>query len=67
MKARQEELPLPAGLIGISAWTDLTASGRSYAENRDRDPSMTWERLDFLPHVIPNAAICPWCLLFSEI
>lgn len=47
MKARQEELPLPAGLIGISAWTDLTASGRSYAENRDRDPSMTWERLDF--------------------
>ena len=47
VKARQEELPLPAGLIGISAWTDLTASGRSYAENRDRDPSMTWERLDF--------------------
>lgn len=45
--ARAEGLPLPAGLIGISPWTDLTASGGSYEENRERDPSMTGERLDF--------------------
>ena len=44
--AKEKGLPLPAGLIGISPWTDLTASGSSYEENRERDPSMTRERLD---------------------
>ena len=45
--AKTEGLPLPAGLIGISPWTDLTASGSSYETNRDRDPSITLEQLDF--------------------
>ncbi len=39
--------PLPAGLIGISPWTDLTSSGASYQINREIDPSMTQERLKY--------------------
>lgn len=30
--------PLPAGLIAMSPWTDLTASGKSYVTNFERDP-----------------------------
>lgn len=44
---RQQGLPLPAGIIAISPWTDLTASGSSYEENREVDPSMTVELLRF--------------------
>ncbi len=40
-------LPLPAGLIAISPWTDLTQSGDSYTRNRENDPSLTKERLDY--------------------
>ena len=38
---------MPCGLIGISPWTDLTASGKSYVTNRETDPSMTEEVLRF--------------------
>lgn len=47
LKLKELELPLPGGIIGISPWTDLTASGTSYEENREVDPSMTAELLDF--------------------
>ena len=33
--------------MAISPWTDLTASGESYATNKEVDPSMTAEQLDF--------------------
>jgi acetyl esterase/lipase len=29
---------LPRGIIAMSPWTDMTASGASYSENYDRDP-----------------------------
>ncbi len=35
---RDHALPLPAGIVTMSAWTDLTKSGDSYQENFDRDP-----------------------------
>ena len=35
---KQENRQLPAGFITMSPWTDLTASGASYAENYHRDP-----------------------------
>ena len=38
---------LPGGILGISPWTDLTASGESYIKNKEADPSMTVEQLDF--------------------
>ena len=44
---RSEGLPMPAGIIAISPWTDLTASGDSYEENRDVDPSMTLKMLNY--------------------
>lgn len=46
-KLREAELPLPCGIIAISPWTDLTASGVSYETNKNIDPSMTKELLDF--------------------
>lgn len=46
LKLRQMELPMPCGIIAISPWTDLTASGESYTANGDVDPSMTVRMLD---------------------
>ena len=47
LRLKKEGLPLPCGLIAISPWTDLAATGQSYTDNRDVDPSMTQERLAF--------------------
>lgn len=47
LKARELGLPMPAGLIAISPWTDLTQSGASYETNREADPSMTRDRLTY--------------------
>lgn len=35
---RDHDILLPAGIITMSAWTDLTKSGESYQENFDIDP-----------------------------
>ena len=35
---KDHQIPLPGGIITMSAWTDLTKSGESYQENFDRDP-----------------------------
>lgn len=35
--ARQTGLPLPAGAMTISAWTDMALTGSSYDENREKD------------------------------
>lgn len=47
LKLGEQGLPLPGAIIAMSPWTDLTASGPSYEENRDNDPSMTLETLKF--------------------
>ena len=47
IKLQQMGLPLPGGIIAISPWTDLTASGESYQNNRDVDSSMTEDVLKF--------------------
>ena len=44
---REKNLPMPCGMIALSPWTDLTASGKSYQENKNKDPSITLKRLDF--------------------
>ena len=38
---------MPSGVIAISPWVDLTASGESYEKNREKDPSMSAEALEF--------------------
>ena len=47
LRLQQLGLPLPAGIIGISPWTDLTASGASYQSNKAVDPTMTAQTLAF--------------------
>lgn len=47
LKLKAKGWTLPAGIIAISPWTDLTASGESYAVNEKADPSMTRERLKY--------------------
>lgn len=47
LKLKEEDLPLPCGIIGISAWTDLTLSGISYEKNKENDPSITRNLLSF--------------------
>ena len=47
LKLKEEGLAMPCGIIAISPWVDLTASGDSYESNRDADPSMSRELLDF--------------------
>lgn len=44
---KQMQRPLPAGIIAISPWTDLTLSGASYADNLHKDPFLTPKRLEF--------------------
>ena len=38
MELRTNGEPMPAGLVAMSPWTDLTASGESYDTNYERDP-----------------------------
>ncbi len=47
IKLKELDLPQPCGIIAISPWTDLTASGDSYGRNRDADPIMTEKQLKF--------------------
>lgn len=35
---RDHNMPLPAGIIAMSPWTDLTLSGESYQSNYESDP-----------------------------
>jgi monoterpene epsilon-lactone hydrolase len=37
LRARDAGLPLPAGAMTMSAWTDMTMSGASYDSNRPKD------------------------------
>ncbi|MBQ8381152.1 MAG: alpha/beta hydrolase fold domain-containing protein [Clostridia bacterium] len=46
-KLREKGRTLPAGIVAISPWTDLTLSGSSFATNEKVDPSMTKSRLKY--------------------
>ncbi len=38
MYLRDHGMPLPAGVVAMSPWTDVTASGESYETNYEKDP-----------------------------
>ena len=61
LKLKELGLPLPCGLIGISPWTDLTGSGKSYEENREVDPSMSPELLQFYAKCYTDDPADPLC------
>ncbi len=46
-KCKREGVPLPRCAVGISPWTDLTLSGKSYQNNVHRDPSLCRESLAY--------------------
>jgi len=41
LKLKQEGLPLPGALVGVSPWVDLTFTGESYRTNARKDPSLS--------------------------
>ncbi len=47
LRCRDEGMPLPCCIVGISPWTDLTLSGGSYSNNVRRDPSLIRESLAY--------------------
>ncbi len=47
LKLKSLSRPLPGGIVAISPWTDLTASGSSYETNKEADPSLSREQLAF--------------------
>ena len=61
LRLKQLKLPLPCGIIAISPWTDLTQSGATFDENRDNDPSLSKELLDFY-----SACYTKMCIRDSE-
>ncbi len=79
MRLRDEGLPLPACVVVISPWADLTLSGASYQNNALRDPSLLKEVLEHCvdayapgrecePYVSPvfgDVSGFPPCLLFA--
>lgn len=68
LRLRQEGLELPCGLIGISPWVDLTGSGQSYETNRDNDPSLTQELLEFYAKCYTADPTDPLCSpLFGDL
>lgn len=60
MKLRELGLPNCGGFIAISPWTDMTASGASYEENKTKDPSMTVERLRFFSECYTESPTNPY-------
>ncbi len=60
-RLREMKLPLPRGIIAISPWTDLTMSGPSYEFNKDKDPSMTKERLEYFADCYTENKTDPLC------
>lgn len=38
MYLRDHNMPMPSGIVAMSPWTDVTASGESYTTNYDKDP-----------------------------
>ncbi len=47
LKLRELGEKMPAGVIAISPWTDLKATGGSYKTNENHDPTMSKKLLDF--------------------
>lgn len=63
LKLKEEGLPMPAGVVAASPWTDLTLSGESYDYNRDRDPSLNREKLvifadSYIRETSPDYPLC---------
>ncbi len=57
----------PAGVIAVSPWCDLTLGGESLVTNKDRDPSLTKERLQFYADCCVGAPHCNTAMSAKEL
>ncbi|MBR5322378.1 MAG: alpha/beta hydrolase [Clostridia bacterium] len=68
LRIRKEGLSLPCSIIALSPWTDLTLSGESYEANKEKDPTMSFELLDFFANSYTNDRTNPYVSpLFSDL
>ncbi len=63
-KLKQEGLPLPACVISISPWADLTLSGESHSANRRKDVALSTPQLAemailYAPDDLKNELVSP--------
>jgi monoterpene epsilon-lactone hydrolase len=56
LKLRDEKLPIPAGAVVMSPWTDLAITGRSVETNAERDPMLVASELPRLANLYLNGA-----------
>jgi acetyl esterase/lipase len=56
MKLRDAGRPLPVALLSISGWHDLSASGRSYEANREKDAFFQKASVDMLASQVLGGA-----------
>jgi epsilon-lactone hydrolase len=56
MKLRDAGRPLPAAILSISGWHDLSASGRSYEANREKDAFFQKAAVDMLASLVLGGA-----------
>lgn len=47
LKLKEMSLPMPCAIVAISPWVDLTASGASYEENKQIDPTLYIELIRY--------------------
>ncbi|MCD7770728.1 MAG: alpha/beta hydrolase fold domain-containing protein [Oscillospiraceae bacterium] len=68
LKLNELGLSQPAGIIAISPWTDLTASGDSIETNKEVDPTLTIGQLNFYTDSYTDDRTNPYVspLLFEE-
>lgn len=50
---------LPGRLVLMSPWTDMTASGRSYTQRAEMDPTITMDYIQAVREVYAGEGICP--------
>ena len=68
LKLRELGEEMPCGIIAISPWTDMTASGESYETNKGKDPAMTAERLSYFANNYTTNRLDPFVSpLFGDI
>ncbi len=68
LKLSELGLSKPAGIIAISPWTDLTASGGSIETNKEVDPTLTIDQLNFYAESYTDDRTNPYVspLFFEE-
>lgn len=65
LKLKELSVPMPAGIIAISPWVDLTMSGESVTDNSS-DPALTKERLEFYADCYVGEKYCTSALSASR-